>query len=39
MRDRRLAACAHTFGYRLGLIDLNGIVVPPRANPRRNRAR
>ncbi|MCA1708473.1 MAG: group II intron reverse transcriptase/maturase [Actinobacteria bacterium] len=40
-RDRRFGwwVVARQSPNRLGLIDLNGIVVPPRANPRRNRAR
>jgi RNA-directed DNA polymerase len=40
-RDRRFGwwVVARQSPNRLGLIDLNGIVVPPRANPRRKRAR
>jgi group II intron reverse transcriptase/maturase len=40
-RDRRFGwwVVARQSPNRLGLIDLNGIVAPPRANPRRNRAR
>jgi RNA-directed DNA polymerase len=40
-RDRRFGwwVVARQSPNRLGLIDLNGIVVPPRANPRRNRTR